>query len=91
MSEYGELKPGHFYWVKPEFDVDCVPDGFDKNDPNIPFQAKWEHWTQNTQPARFEGFTDGGQEKWIFLGQDVDPENWWPVCWIGAEITMSAT
>ena len=88
QSEYGPLEVGSFYWVRPVFDVDCVPDGYSPND-NISFEAKWGDWTQVEQPARFAGVDENGNEKWIFLGQDIDTENWWPVCWIGNKITRT--
>lgn len=78
-SEYGELKPGSFYWVLPVFDVDFGSD-------DMTFEDCYGHWTQTEQPARFEGLDENGNEKWIYLGQDVDETNWWPVRWIGKEI-----
>jgi hypothetical protein len=81
------LKPGSFYWVKPVFDVDFVPPGFTGHAyEDVPFENCYNHWTQQNQPARFEGYDGNGNEKWIYLGQDVDESNWWPVCWIGKEI-----
>ena len=51
----------------------------------FPFEAMRAHWTQNEQPARFDS-DENGNEKWIYLGQDIDESDWWPVCWIGKEI-----
>ena len=86
------LKPGSFYWVRPTWDVDFTPPGFEGREyDDVMFEAMRAHWTQNEQPARFEGYDENGNEKWIYLGQDIDvnakeAENWWPVCWIGKEI-----
>lgn len=88
-----DLEVGHFYWVKPEFDVDFTPPGFEAGEwSDDLFQASWVHWTQNDQPARFAGYGPDGEERWTFLGQD-DPgedERWWSVCWVGPEIVNSA-
>lgn len=88
MSER-ELKPGSFYWIRPTFDVDFDPPGYEgkewTDDPRR-FEASWSHWSQNDQPARFDGYDATGQEKWIFLGQDEDPDHHWSVCWVGEEI-----
>ena len=81
-----KLKPGSFYWVIPEFDVDLTPPGFEgrEYDPSM-FEAMRAHWTQQYQPARFERYDEAGNEVWLYIGVDkADPP--WPVCWIGAEI-----
>lgn len=81
------LNPGSFYWVVPVWDVDFKPPGFEKQEySDAMYDAMAAHWSQNKQPARFEGYDDSGQERWIFLGQDVDADSWWPVRWIGDEI-----
>src|SRR5208282_65796 len=73
------LKPGSFYWVRPVFDVDFTPPGDDS------FDAAYNHWTQQDQPARFDGYDENGNERWFFIGVDSkDPI--WPVCWTGKEI-----
>jgi hypothetical protein len=98
MSEYKEpdadgkpLKAGSFYWVKPVWDVDFTPPGFEgrEYDENM-IKAMRAHWSQQEQPARFEGYDDNGNEKWIYLGHDTDDSNWWPVCWIGKEIVLTS-
>ena len=76
------LKPGSFYWVKPAYDVDFDLPDIDGR--SATFEDRCHHWTQNEQPARFEGYDENGSEKWIYLGEDIG--NWWPVCWIGKEI-----
>ncbi len=89
MSDRSQLKVGGFYWVKPSFDHDLYVPG-----DNID-EARAAHWTNNEQPARFDGLTREGQEKWQFIGQDdPDPgmpypdDHWWPVVWVGDEIKM---
>lgn len=82
------LNSGSFYWVKPVFDVDFTPPGFIPNEfTDALHEESAAHWTQNEQPARFQGFCEDGREQWIYLGQDEpDDDNWWPVCWVGEEI-----
>ena len=95
MSDYratdadgNSLKPGSFYWVKPAYDVDFdLPDIEGREYDDVMFEAMRAHWTQNEQPARFEGYDENGNEKWIYLGHDTDESNWWPICWIGKEIS----
>jgi hypothetical protein len=76
-----KYKPGAFYWVKPVFDVDFTPPG----SPDADFDTRYNHWRQQEQPARFEGYSETGEEIWIYLG--VDDPHPWPVCWVGDEIT----
>jgi hypothetical protein len=82
------LMVGSFYWVKPVHDVDFTPPGFEDHDyDDVMIEAIITHWSQNEQPARFEGYDENGNEKWIYLGYEPDGYNWWPICWIGTEIT----
>ena len=86
-------KVGSFYWVIPNFDVDFVsPEWEGDGDP--PFNVNYNHWSQQEQPARFDGYTANGNEKWIMLGikePDKD-DDWWGVRWISRdEITNSLT
>lgn len=85
MLDHPELKAGHFYWVRPAFNHDLVPEGYTHLD-DIPFEVLSDHWTQNKQPALFMGYDENENEKWVYLGSDIDPTNWWPVIWIGDEI-----
>jgi hypothetical protein len=90
MTDHSDLKPGSFYWVKPVWDVDLTPPGFEGQEySDKMFEAMSEDWRQKEQPARFSGYSANGDEQWQFIGQDDDEENWWPVCWIGPEITLS--
>jgi hypothetical protein len=85
------LSAGRFYWVIPVFDVDFVPPGFEGHDWSDELhEAAWKHWSQQTQPALFLGHTVDGTEKWVYLGQDIDADNWWPVCWIGSAISSGS-
>jgi hypothetical protein len=80
-------KVGSFYWVIPDFDVDFVSPEW-KGDGDAPFEVNYNHWTQREQPARFAGYTAGGSEKWVYLGQK-EPDNdsgWWGASWIGPRI-----
>jgi hypothetical protein len=80
------LEPGALYWVKPVWDVDLVPSGFEgKEYSDEMYEAMKEHWTQKEQPARFIGYDPSGEERWLFIGQD-DDDSWWPVCWVGERI-----
>lgn len=82
------LKPGSFYWVKPVFDVDFIPPGFEnKEHSEALFDAAWNHWTQQDQPARFDGYDENGNEKWFYIGMDLSEEPW-PTCWVGNEIVF---
>ena len=85
-----ELKPGSFYWVRPNWDTDLVPQGFEgKEFSDEMFAAMESHWSQNEQPALFVGYGLGDEERWSFIGQD-DPDDgsWWSACWVGSEITI---
>ena len=66
-----DLKPGHFYWVRPTFDCDA---------PN----ATWDVFPNSIQPARFIGYTDAGEERWDWLDGGAED---WPPCWYGPEVT----
>lgn len=77
-----KLKPGSFYWVKPVFDVDFTP----PDKPEAEFDERYDHWTQQEQPARFSHYTEHNEEVWVFLGIDEFEAQPWPVCWVGAEI-----
>jgi hypothetical protein len=80
-----DLKSGSFYWVKPVFDVDFTPPGFENIEWNdAAFEASINNWRQQDQPARFVGYDINEQEIWLFIG--VEDDKPWPVCWIGAEI-----
>src|ERR1700744_365518 len=85
------ITPGKFYWVLPVFDVDFTPPGFEGQGwSEAMHDAAWRHWSQQKQPALFLGLTEAGTEKWVYLGQEVGsahPDPWWPVCWIGDEIS----
>ena len=91
MDKY---KPGSFYWVIPNWDVDFVPPRFEgRAHSDELFEAARAHWSQNCQPARFDGYCADGTERWNFLGHDdPDPgmpnsdEHWWGVRWVGDEI-----
>lgn len=89
MSER-KLRPGAFYWAKPAFDVDFTPPGFDCNEWTEDFcRASLAHWSQNEQPARFDGYGDDNEEHWMWIGIDEPCEGgntWWPACWVGEEI-----
>lgn len=86
MTEPADLKPGSFYWVKPVFDVDFTPPGFeDVEYTDVVFNAIWSHWWNNEQPALFLGMK-GNSEHFVLIGQDRSREDPWPVCWIGDEI-----
>lgn len=88
MSEQ-KLIPGAFYWVQPVYDVDLVPLGFEGREWSEDMaQAISDHWTQKEQPARFEGYDENGNERWLYIGRD-EPDNWWPARWVGAEIIRS--
>jgi hypothetical protein len=90
-SEFGPLKESSFYWVRPVYDVDLTPEGFEFGDcSDACMEAKSAHWSQNDQPARFCGLDENGQEKWLFIGiEEPDAgEQYWPVCWIGPEIIL---
>ena len=78
-------KVGSFYWVKPVFDVDFIPPGYSQSE-DVPFGDKWDHWTQKEQPGLFLGYTKTGMQKWILLGQEMDEDDPWPICWQGKEI-----
>lgn len=80
-----DLIPGHFYWVRPVFDVDFTPPGFNHQDDC--FEESWNHWWNKEQPALFIGYDEVGEEKFVYLGQHQDLNNYWPVCWVGNEIT----
>lgn len=74
-SEGPALKVGSFYWVMPVHDVD--------------FDAPFEHWMRQEQPARYAGKDETGQELWQYLGLEgdlADGAQAWPTRWIGAEI-----
>jgi hypothetical protein len=91
MTEPADLKPGAFYWVKPVFDVDFTPPGFEHEEySDAMHDAMWTHWTQNEQPARFDGLDASGNEVWFYIGCNwkADSKHPWPVCWIGEEITQ---
>lgn len=86
-----KLKVGGFYWVIPVYDVDLIPPGFEGvfEFTDALYEVQKEHWSQKTQPARFDGWDEGDEERWSFIGQD-DPssgESWWPVRWVGSELT----
>jgi len=86
MAEEPKLKPGSFYWVIPEFDVDFTPPGFEGREcDQAMYEAMRNHWTQRRQPARFDGYSQNGEEVWHYIGVDK-AEAPWPVCWTGAEI-----
>jgi len=62
MSER-KFTPGAFYWAKPTFDVDFIPPGFSFDEfTDDRFKASNAHWSQNEQPARFDGYGDDGEE-----------------------------
>ncbi len=98
MVDRATLKPGAFYWVIPNWDVDFTPPGFEGHDySDAMHEASCAHWSQNAQPARFNGLTKSGEEMWTFLGQDdPDPgmpysdDHWWGVRWVGDEIALDA-
>lgn len=87
------LKPGAFYWVQPVFDVDFTPPDFEGQEcSDALFEAAWNHWSQREQPALFLGWTETGDEKWVYIGYEAGsahPRAWWPVKWVGAQIALS--
>lgn len=83
MTARDELVLGKFYWVKPVWDVDFTPPGFEgKEYSDEMFEAMAAHWSQQEQPALFLGKTDEGRERWVYIGHADDPDNYWPVCWV---------
>ena len=87
-----KFKPGAFYWARPTWDVDFTPPGFDPSEfTDEAHAASREHWLQNEQPARFDGYGEDGEEHWIWLGIDEPREGggiWWPPCRVGEEIVQ---
>jgi hypothetical protein len=87
MMDRAHLVAGHLYWVIPVHDVDFIPPGFEGQEwSDALFNASWSHWSNKVQPALFEGYGPDGDEHWIYLGQERDESNWWPVCWIGDDL-----
>lgn len=76
-SEREKYQPGSFYWATPVFDVDFDPPAS---------MRTIDHWSQKSQPARFDGYGPNGEEHWHWLDVEQDGENWWPACWVGPEI-----
>ena len=81
-----DLKAGAFYWVRPVWDVDLVPPGFEEREYDEDMHAEMNaHWSQNEQPALFHGYGSDGEEHWLYVGMDWD-DGWWPVSWVGERI-----
>lgn len=68
------LVEGGFYWALPCYDVDAPGDTYEQSS---------SHWSNQQQPARFAGFTPGGDERWEWIATEVDD---WPAIWIGKRI-----